>query len=361
MKSADPAPPMQHALEMARRAVGTSSPNPPVGAVVVRDCEVVGEGWTQPPGQAHAEVVALQNAGDRARGAILYVTLEPHSYHGRTPPCTQQIIDAGIVEVHAAILDPNPLVSGRGVVILREAGIPTHVGEREDEARELIAPHAKHITTGLPLVTVKFAASLDGKISTRTGDSKWITGEESRAYVHQLRAASDAIMVGIGTVLADDPQLTARNHEGSALPRQPLRVIVDSRGRIPHDARLLSEPGDTLMAVAESGLQIRGAEVVYILDSDGKVNLPALIQELGRREITSVFVEGGGTLIGSLFDLHLVDKVVAFVAPVIIGGRSALSPVGGLGSERMADALRLNRVKLREFGDDVAIIGYCGL
>lgn len=350
---------MQRALELARRAVGVSSPNPPVGAVVVRDGEVVGEGWTQPVGQAHAEVVALQDAGDRARGATLYVTLEPCSHHGRTPPCTQRIIDAGISEIHTSTLDPNPRVAGRGVTDLREAGVIVHVGEGEDEAKELIEPHTKFITTGLPLVTVKFAASLDGKIATRTGDSKWITGEESRAYVHRLRAASDAIMAGINTVLADDPQLTARSPDGTTLPRQPLRVIVDSRGRIPHDARLLTETGDTLVAVAESGIQIPGAEIVSMPGADGKVDLNALMQELGRREITSVLIEGGGTLIGSLFDLRLVDKVVAFIAPVIIGGRSAPSPVGGLGAERMTDTLRLSRVKIHQFGDDVAITGYC--
>ena len=350
---------MRRALELARRAVGVSSPNPPVGAVVARDGEVVGEGWTRPPGQAHAEIVALQNAGDRARGATLYVTLEPHNFHGRTPPCTQKIIDAGITEVYAATLDPNPQVAGRGVTVLRDAGIAVHVGDGEDEAKELIEPHAKHITTGLPFVTVKFAASLDGKIATRTGDSKWITGEESRAYVHQLRAASDAIMAGINTGLADDPQLTARNPDGTTLPRQPLRVIVDSRGRIPHDARLLSETGNTLVAVAESRLTIPGVEIVSLPASDGKVDLNALMHELGRREMTSVLVEGGGTLIGSLFDLRLVDKVVAFIAPVIIGGQSAPSPVGGQGAERMANTLRLSRVALQHFGDDVAITGYC--
>jgi diaminohydroxyphosphoribosylaminopyrimidine deaminase/5-amino-6-(5-phosphoribosylamino)uracil reductase len=350
---------MQRALEMAQRAVSISSPNPPVGAVVVRDGDIVGEGWTQPPGQAHAEVIALQNAGDKARGATLYVTLEPHSFHGRTPPCTDRIIAAGIFQVYVATLDPNPQVSGRGVTILRDAGIAVHVGENEAEAKELIKPHAKYITSGLPFVTVKFAASLDGKIATRTGDSKWITGPESRAYVHQLRAASDAIMAGINTVLADDPQLTARNPDGTTLPRQPLRVIVDSRGRTPTTARLLSEPGTTIIAVAESNLKIAGAEVVSLPNSDGKVDLAGLMQELGRREITSVFVEGGGMLIGSLFDLRLVDKVIAFIAPVIIGGQSALSPVGGLGAERMADTLRLSRVKLQQFGDDVTVTGYC--
>ena len=202
---------MRRALELARASVGETSPNPPVGAVIVMDGRIVGEGRTRPAGQAHAEVVALRQAGELARGATLYVTLEPCSHHGRTPPCTDAIIAAGVSEVHASMQDPNPQVGGRGLELLREAGIAVSVGECREEAEELAAPHAMFITTGMPLVTLKFAMSLDGKIATRTGDSKWITCEESRRYVHKLRAQSDAIMAGIGTVVADDPQLTARD------------------------------------------------------------------------------------------------------------------------------------------------------
>lgn len=356
---AAPIDPMLRAVELAWRAVGSSSPNPPVGAVLVRNETVVGEGWTQPPGDAHAEVVALQQAGDLARGASLYVTLEPCSRHGRTPPCTRAIIDAGVAEVHTAILDPNPREDGRGITALRAEGVTVHLGDGSEQALELVEPHAKYITTGLPFVTVKFAASLDGKIATRSGDSKWITGEDSRAYVQRLRAESDAIMVGVNTVLADDPRLTARGPDDEPVTRQPLRVVVDSRGRTPLDARILSEPGDTIVAVAKSGPVIQGAQVVAMGGPEGTVDLPALFRELGRRELTSVLVEGGGTLIGSLFDSRMVDKVVAFVAPVIIGGRTAPMAVGGLGVEDLASAFRLSRVKVRRFGEDVALIGYC--
>ena len=248
---------MRRALELARAAVGSTSPNPPVGAVVVRGGRIVGEGHTQPAGEDHAEKVALRQAGELARGSMLYVTLEPCSHHGRTPPCTDAIIASGVSEVCASVVDPNPQVSGRGLEQLRRAGISVTLGEGREDAEELIAPHTKFITTGTPLVTAKFAMSLDGKIATRTGDSKWITSEESRRYVHTLRAQSDAIMAGIGTVLADDPQLTARDADGAPLPRQPLRVVVDSKGRLPADAALLRQPGRTLVFVSDEAAVAR--------------------------------------------------------------------------------------------------------
>ena len=354
---------MRHALELARAAVGSTSPNPPVGAVVVKDGRIVGEGHTQPAGEEHAEIVALDQAGELARGSTLYVTLEPCSHQGRTPPCIDAIISAGVSEVHASVVDPNPKVSGRGLEQLRRAGILVTLGEGREDAEELIAPHAKFITTGTPLVTAKFAMSLDGKIATRTGDSKWITSEESRRYVHTLRAQSDAIMAGIGTVLADDPQLTARDADGTPLPRQPLRVIADSRGRLPPDAMLLKQPGRTLVfvsdgaAMQQSGLESSRAEWIAAPGHDGRVDLQAVLSELGRRQITSLFVEGGGTLLGSLFDEGLVDRVIGFVAPMIVGGDNATSPVSGSGVERITDAMRLNGVRIERFGDDVAIMG----
>ena len=356
---------MERALELARLALSSASPNPAVGAVVVSGGRVVGEGWTQPPGEAHAEVMALAQAGPRASGASLYVTLEPCGHFGRTPPCTQAIIDAGIAEVHAAMIDPNPLVSGGGLSLLRDAGIGTEVGEGEEQARELVEAYVKFITTGLPFVTAKFAMSLDGKIATRTGDSKWITGEEARRYVHELRAASDAIMVGVNTVIADDPQLTARDDSGRPRERQPLRVLVDSTGRTPPESRLLTEPGRTLLVSAgvddatRHRLTSAGAEVVSIPSEDGTVDLGTLLECLGQRQATSVLVEGGGTLLGSFFDRGLVDKVVAFVAPTIVGGAEAPSPVAGLGVEKMAAANRLHRGKVMHFGSDIALIGYC--
>ncbi len=359
-----PVTPMERALELADSAVGSTSPNPPVGAVIVRNGRIVGEGRTQPAGRAHAEVVAIEQAGALAAGSTLYVTLEPCSHHGRTPPCTDAIISAGLAEVHASILDPNPRVQGAGLRRLRDAGLVVGTGEGADEAEELAASHAKFITTGMPLITAKFAMSLDGKIATRSGDSKWITSEASRSYVHELRARSDAIMVGIGTVLADDPQLTARDLDGAPLPRQPLRVIVDSRGRIPHDASLLHQPGQTLVATSAEGadrsscIESSSVKLVSLPGDKGLVDLAALMSQLGRREITSLIVEGGATLLGSLFDSGLVDRVVGFVAPVIIGGDSAPSPVGGFGIGRVSRALRLTNVRVRHFGDDVAVIGH---
>ena len=359
---------MRRALVLARAAVGSTSPNPPVGAVVVRGGRIVGEGHTQPAGEDHAEKVALRQAGELARGSMLYVTLEPCCHHGRTAPCTEAIIAAGVSEVYASVVDPNPQVSGRGLEQLRRAGISVTLGEGREDAEELIAPHTKFITTGTPLVTAKFAMSLDGKIATRTGDSKWITSEESRRYVHTLRAQSDAIMAGIGTVLADDPQLTARDADGAPLPRQPLRVVVDSKGRLPADAALLRQPGRTLVfvsdeaAVARLGLESSRAEWVvapWVVapGDDGRVDLRAMLSELGRREITSLLVEGGGTVLGSLFDDGLVDRVIGFIAPVIVGGSAAPSPVSGAGVGRISDALRLHGVRVERFGDDVAVMG----
>jgi len=357
--------PMERALSLAERALGSVSPNPSVGAVIVKDGVIVGEGWTQPPGQAHAEVMAVRQAGEKSAEAALYTTLEPCCHQGRTPPCVSAIVDAGVSEVRAAMIDPNPLVAGKGLLQLNEAGIKTLMGEGEKEARKLTEAYRKFITTGLPFVTAKFAMSLDGKIATRAGDSQWITGPEARRYAHGLRATADAIMAGINTIVADDPQLTARDDSGHPLDRQPLRVVVDSKGRLPEKATLLSQPGRTLVAVAgvDSSTRARiegsGAEVERVLATDGSIDLMELVRRLGsERDITSLLVEGGGTLLGSLFDRGLVDKVVAFVAPMIIGGRGAVSPVGGEGVETIADALRLERVEVLRFGIDVAMVGY---
>ncbi len=358
---------MERALSLARLALGKVSPNPAVGAVVVGDGAVIAEGYTQPPGSAHAEMVALRQAGDKARGATMYVTLEPCCHFGRTPPCTQAIIESGIAEVHIATLDPNPQVSGRGKAELEAAGVRTHLGEEEEEARQLNEAYIKFITKGLPFVTAKFATSLDGKIATRTGDSRWISGPESREYVHQLRQAVDAIIVGVNTVLSDDPQLTARDKQGQPLERQPLRVIVDSEARTPATARLFGEPGTTMVATTSAmprakvrEFQEVGAEVLELISKDGLVSLEELLRELGRREIINVMVEGGSTLFASLFEQGLVDKVIAFIAPMIIGGKRANMAVGGEGVERIDQALRLNRVTVERFGDDVMISGYVG-
>ena len=355
---------MHRALDLAQRALGTTSPNPAVGAVLVRDGQVVGEGFTQPAGQTHAEVVALRQAGDQARGAILYATLEPCRHYGRTPPCTQAIIEAGVSEVHVSLTDPNPLVEGKGKRELEEAGIRVVVGEGAEASQRLNEAFFKFITRGLPFVTAKFAASLDGKIATRSGDTRWITGEAARLQAHRLRATADAVIVGIGTVLADDPQLTARDEEGRSLPRQPLRVIVDSSGRIPVTARLFQEPGHVLLAGARvsqeraKDLKHGDVDLVQLPAEDGSVDLKALLVLLGQREVTSVLAEGGGTLLGSLFDQGLVDKVVAFIAPVIIGGAAATPAVGGQGSATLAEALRLRDVQTEHMGEDLMVVGY---
>lgn len=353
---------MSQAIALARRAVGSVSPNPPVGAVVVKDGVVVGEGFTQPPGGPHAEIVALEQAGARARGAELYVTLEPCAHQGRTPPCTAAIIEAGIARVHIALMDPAPHTDGAGMNALRAAGIEVDLSGAPGEARTLIEAFAKHSETGMPFVTAKFAMSLDGKIAARTGDARWISNEASRRRAHAMRAEADAILVGIGTVLADNPRLTVRD---APLPggKQPLRVVVDSAGRTPPDAALLSEPGDTLLAVAGAAPGIAKAlggraEVVALPGADGRVDLTGLLRLLGERGIASVLVEAGSKVMGGLFDAQLVDKVVAFVAPVIIGGEGAPGPVAGLGVGAVSDALRLRDVLFEEIDGDIMVAGY---
>ena len=358
---------MKRALSLAKQAMGTTSPNPAVGAVLVKDGEVLGEGFTLPPCQSHAEVMALKMAGDRSPGASLFVTLEPCPTHGRTPPCTDAIIAAGINEVQVAAKDPNPTVNGRGIAKLEAVGIKVLPAKEDDgrEARELYEAFAKHTNTGIPFVTAKYAMTLDGKIATFTGDSKWITGEAARGYVKEMRRTSDAIMVGVNTVLNDNPQLTVRGDDGVSQSRQPLRVILDSRARTPANARVLQEPGKTLIAVTiapdkrVSPLLEAGAEVLHLRSTPlGLVDPDALLQALGARGIVSLLVEGGGTLLGALFDRRLVDKVAVFISPTIVGGRSAPSPVGGEGVELMSQATVLRGVSIKQIEEDVLVVGY---
>ncbi len=356
---------MQRALRLAARARGRTSPNPMVGAVLVKDGRIVGEGFHARAGEPHAEIVALRQAGEAARGATLYVTLEPCCHYGRTPPCTQALIAAGVAEVHMAMLDPNPRVAGRGRAELEAAGIRTFVGELEAEARALNEVFVHWITTRRPFVIAKFAMSLDGKIATRTGDARWITGPAAREWTHRLRDQVDAILVGVNTVIADDPQLTTRLDKDDV--HHPLRVIVDSRGRIPPTARVLDPelPGRTVVATTEAMsaeqrriLSDRGVEVWTLPAEDGRVDLSALLDRLGRDEITSLLVEGGGTVLGTFFAKGLVNKVVAFIAPLIIGGREAPTPVDGLGADRLAQAQRLKWDRIERLGADVLLIGY---
>ncbi|MFQ5879953.1 MAG: bifunctional diaminohydroxyphosphoribosylaminopyrimidine deaminase/5-amino-6-(5-phosphoribosylamino)uracil reductase RibD, partial [Dehalococcoidia bacterium] len=321
---------MWRALELARRASGGVSPNPAVGAVVVRDGAVVGEGYTQPPGGPHAEVVALRQAGEAAGGAVMYVSLEPCCHYGRTPPCTRAIIDAGVAEVHVAMLDPDAHVDGKGEQELKAASIRVHVGEGEAEARRLNEAYIKHRTSGLPFVIARFAASLDGRIAAASGDSCWVSGPQAREWAHRLRTEVDAIAVGVNTVLVDDPLLTARPGGSEAGARQPRRVVVDSRGRTPATARVLTGPARTLIATTGRSdpawrrrVTVAGAEVVVLPEKDGRVDLAALLRELGRRDVLSLLVEGGGVLLGSFFDGRLGDKVAAIIAPMVIGAANA--------------------------------------
>jgi len=310
-------------------------------------------------------VVALEAAGERARGAKLYVTLEPCNHQGRTPPCTRAIIDAGIAEVHYSVADPDPSVKGGGHEELAAAGIRVVAGEGEEEARRINESFFKHRQTGMPFVIAKFAASLDGKIAAASGDSRWVSGPETRAWSHRLRTRIDAILVGSTTVIVDDPELTARPGEGLA-ERQPLRVVVDSRGRTPPMARVFTGPAKTVVATVadapaawRAAVEAQGAEVLTLpAGVDGHVDLDALLRELGRRDVTTLLVEGGGVILGGFFDRGLVDKVQAVIAPMIIGAAEAPAAVAGTGAYRMADALRLREVTVERLGEDILVTGY---
>jgi len=337
---------MSRALELAERGRGYVEPNPLVGAVVVRDGQFVGEGWHQRYGEAHAEIHAFAAAGEAARGATLYVTLEPCCHYGKTPPCTDAVLRTGIRRVVAAMSDPFPAVAGKGAELLRQAGVTVEFGIGETEARRLNAPYLKLLATGRPWVHAKWAMTLDGKIATRSGDSRWISNETSRRRVHALRGRMDAIVAGIGTIRADNPQLTARPPG----PRTPTRIILDSRGRIPDDAIVVqtSRITPTMIAATESmpqtkraTLQAHGCEVLILPDYHGRVSVDSLLMELGRRRFTNVLVEGGSGVFGAFFDAAVIDEYHVFIAPCLVGGAAAMNPVGGAGVPHMAEALRL--------------------
>jgi diaminohydroxyphosphoribosylaminopyrimidine deaminase/5-amino-6-(5-phosphoribosylamino)uracil reductase len=381
---AGPGPFMVRALELARAFAGRTSPNPSVGAVVVKDGRIVGEGRYEGQGSPHAEAAALRSAGDAARGATLYVTLEPHCYQGHTPPCTDAIIAAGVAEVRCAHIDPNPRVAGKGREQLEAAGVRVVVGEGEAEARRINEAYIKHRTTGRPFVIAKFAASLDGKIAATSGDSRWVSGPQTLAWSHELRTRIDAIAVGVNTILIDDPQLTARPGDQMS-GHQPLRVVIDSRGRTPKAANVLrcthpptpslrgkgSREGTslstrTLIATTEASspewrqqIAAAGARVEMLPAGESdRVSLAALLDLLGAQDVQSLLIEGGGVLLGSFFDQRLVEKVHAVVAPMIIGGATAPTAVAGRGAARMADALRLRELSVERLGDDILVTGY---
>ena len=352
---------MAQALRLAERGLYSTSPNPRVGCVIVRDGVVVGEGWHQRAGEAHAEVNALQQAGAAARGATAYVTLEPCSHHGRTPPCTEALLAAGIGRVVAAMADPNPLVAGRGLAQLQAAGVAVDVGLMADEAHELNIGFVSRMTRQRPWVRLKAAASLDGKTALQNGESQWITGPQARQDGHCWRARACAILSGIGTVRKDDPQLNVR---GVDTPRQPLKVIVDSRLELSPAARLL-EAGNVLLvsagqAVAEvaekaAALRERGAEILDLPDGKGRVDLHALLHELARRGLNEVHVEAGSRLNGALLAAGLVDEVLLYLAPCLLGDTAqGLFALPAL--ESLAGKHRLAIREVKQFGDDLRVL-----
>ncbi len=356
---------MKRALTLAKRAEGFTRPNPMVGAVIVKDGQIIGEGFHHQAGMPHAEIEALRMAGETARGATMFVSLEPCDHHGKTPPCTAAIIKAGIAEVHYAAQDPNPRVSGAGHRRLDNAGIRVSAGLCKEEATQLNRAFFHTVTTGKSYVIAKFAMSLDGKISTRAGHSQWISGAESRLAGHKLRQFCDAILVGAETVIADDPQLTVRLPD--VAPAHPLRVVLDSRGRVPHSAKLFSPdlPGKTLVAATNHmppyrrmKLEEKGVEVLILpQNDDGRVSLTALPDELGKRGYNCLQIEGGGTVLGAFFDAKLVNEVWAFIAPMVIGGNDAPTAVGGMGVAHLSEALRLENPIVQKLGDDFLIKG----
>ncbi|HWC02558.1 MAG TPA: bifunctional diaminohydroxyphosphoribosylaminopyrimidine deaminase/5-amino-6-(5-phosphoribosylamino)uracil reductase RibD [Methylomirabilota bacterium] len=352
---------MDRALRLAARGIGLTSPNPMVGAVLVRDGRVVGEGAHLRAGGPHAEAVALAAAGPAARGATCYVTLEPCSHFGRTPPCADALVRDGVARVVTAMRDPSPEVDGRGLARLRAAGVPVSVGVREAQARGLNRAFVCAVTQGRPHVTLKAAMTLDGKIAAADGASRWITGDLARLEAHRLRFAADAVLVGVGTVLADDPQLTVR-HAGLP-PKEPLRVVVDSRLRTPAAARVLRS-GDPRRAVvacvapAPAGpaavLRAQGNRVIELPSDGGRVDLRLLLEALRALDVIAVLAEGGAEIGGALAEAGLVDRVAFFVAPRLLGGREAPGPLGGRGRP-LKEALSLTDVVTRRLGEDLLV------
>ncbi|MEJ2671274.1 MAG: bifunctional diaminohydroxyphosphoribosylaminopyrimidine deaminase/5-amino-6-(5-phosphoribosylamino)uracil reductase RibD [Deltaproteobacteria bacterium] len=356
---------MKLALRLAVKGAGWVSPNPMVGAVVVKDGQIVGRGYHRRAGLPHAEIEALQAAGAAARGADLYVTLEPCNHQGRTPPCTQAILTAGVRRVIIACLDPNPQVTGGGSEFLAAQGVDIIVGVLEAEARQVNEAWFHWVETGRPWVLAKAACSLDGKIATATGESQWLTGEAARVYGHRLRHRLDAILVGIGTVLADNPQLTVRLPRGRS--RDPIRIVLDSRLRLPLDSRLvrLDSPAPTWVATTGQAppetaraLEDRGVQVMVLPAEAGRVSLPALLQLLGERQVQSLLVEGGAETLGAFFDQRLVQQFNFFYAPKILGGVKAPAMVGGQGITHLGEAHIARNLTFRRLGVDLLVSGY---
>jgi len=353
---------MNLAMKLAEKAKGRTSPNPMVGAIVVKDGRIVGKGYHKKAGTSHAEVIALDAAGKKAKGATLYVTLEPCAHLGRTGPCVDRIIKAQVKEVIVGMIDPNPLNDGKGINILKQQRIKVDVGLLEDKLRKLNESFIKYITKRRPFVTVKVAQSLDGKIATKTGDSKWITSDRSRGFAHRLRQNYDAIMVGINTILRDNSKLEAWFSK-----KQLIKIVVDSQLSTPPDANIFSKNSSVVIVTlpispgqeTENRKVLAGkAKILEVKEKAGQVNLRDMMKKLAQLEITNILVEGGGTLIGSLFDEGLVDKVLFFISPKIIGGKEAISSVMGKGISRIDSAIKLKDLSFKRIGEDFLIEGY---
>jgi diaminohydroxyphosphoribosylaminopyrimidine deaminase/5-amino-6-(5-phosphoribosylamino)uracil reductase len=353
---------MKRALRLAEKGAGRTSPNPMVGAVLVKSGKVVGEGYHAKAGEAHAEIIALRQAREKARGAILYLNLEPCTHQGKTPPCAPQIIKAGVKRVVMGMEDPNPLVNGKGIEALRKSGLDAKVGILENECRRLNEAFRKYILKKEPFVTLKAAATLDGKIATRNGDSKWISGEASRHFVHRLRDRVDGVLVGIGTVLKDDPQLTARVKAG----RDPYRIVLDSRLKISEEAKVFEHsPSKVILATTELApqekiqrLEKRGIRVLVLDSKEGRVRLKSCLSKLGEIGMMSLLVEGGGRVNGAFLDEGLIDRFLLFLSPKLMGDQQAPGIFGGRGVSSLQEAAVLKEVKARRIGEDVLIEGY---
>jgi diaminohydroxyphosphoribosylaminopyrimidine deaminase / 5-amino-6-(5-phosphoribosylamino)uracil reductase len=351
---------MLRALELARK--GKTSPNPMVGAVLVKNNRIIAEGFHSRAGGPHAEVVALRKAGGKARGADLYVNLEPCCHVGRTPPCTDAIIQSGVTRVFIGMKDPNKLVKGKGIRILKAAGIEVSTGMMKKDCEKLNEIFIKVMKTGMPFVTVKTAMSLDGKIATREGDSRWISGVKSRDFVHELRNQNDAILVGTNTILKDNPQLTCRLKKKGG--RHPARIILDRRNRIPLTAKIFANSkahrvvyvsGSKLSTKREQLLKTKNIEVLKVKTLKSGFDLKQLMKLLAQKELNSILIEGGGEINSSALEVGIVDRVFAFISPILVGGQQAPSPMGGKGVAKITKAMRLGNMKVIPIGDDLMV------
>ena len=347
------------ALKLALKAKGKTSPNPLVGALVVKAGKIIGRGFHAKAGFAHAEIIALDEAGKGAKGATLYVTLEPCAHTGRTPPCINRIIGSGIKEVVVGMIDPNPLNNGKGVTLLKQSNIKVRVGVLAERLRQINESFIKYITARIPFITVKVAESLDGRIATRTGDSKWITSDLSRAFAHRIRKDYDAIMVGVNTVLRDNPSLNAWFSQ-----KKLIKIIVDSNLSISENANIFAGDSQVIIITLPSrpGQETQNrkslaakARILEVKEKAGQINLRDALKKLAQLQISNIIVEGGGTMIGSLFDERLVDKILFFISPKIIGGKDAVSSVMGIGVKRVDQAIKLEDLKIRRLGEDLLV------